>query len=703
LAENDAGDSQAGKSTDRGRGTAARSEVRGRRVAKGKDSHTVRRDGLRWADLSGKRWLLLGGVALVSGLVYAAGLNNQFVFDDHEMVVANRFIGQWSFLWKSLINDSWWFRDPAHLPQSSYYRPLQDIWLALNYHLFGLAPFGWHLTMVLLHVLVVLLVFRVAERLAQSYWAALTTALLFGLLPIHAEAVIWPAAIPEPLAAAFELAAFNSYLARRTRPGSWNRRQIGSATWFALALLSHESAITFPLLVIGYRFCFGAPGTGGEEETGEPPCAESTGSAARVPSLRRLIDGLAEAVPYLAVAAVYLVLRFAVLGFITRRNPGNHLSVAAAIAVLPSVAAAYLALLLAPWAAGPSHRLAAVPSVGSPLFLLPTAAVVLLLLAAWSIISRTRRASLYYFCLLWIAITLAPIFNIRALFAQALVQDRYLYLPSFGWCLIVGDVVVRAAQQPRRAGLVTTATALLAASYAVALWRVQRFWHDEVALFTECVARYPGSAIYHNRLGLALEARGDLDGAVAELGSSLKLDPTDGATEYDLGLVHLRMGDTAKGATELRNGLARLPDAPASAWIDLARVQDSLGDESAREAALASASRTPGGLAAVALFRAQAAVERGDGAAAETLLRPALAEHPDDPRILTAMGSAMATQQRYAEAMNTSGARSRCRLKTRQRGIWPRSRFTRWGRIARPSPNAGPHSNFPAAIGESGN
>ncbi|HVN63652.1 MAG TPA: hypothetical protein VMT58_03365, partial [Candidatus Binataceae bacterium] len=184
--------------------------------------------------------MALAGILIVTAAVYARCLSNGFVFDDHEMIVLNRFIGDWSFYWKSIVNDSWWFRDPAHLPQSAYYRPLQDIWFAINFHLFGLEPMGWHATMVALHLVAVWLAFRVACTLTSDRIAGLIAAALFALMPLHAEAIVWASAIPLPLAAVFEFAALELYLRGRIR---------SSLALFAGALLSHESAVVFPLLI----------------------------------------------------------------------------------------------------------------------------------------------------------------------------------------------------------------------------------------------------------------------------------------------------------------------------------------------------------------------------------------------------------------------------------------------------------------------
>jgi hypothetical protein len=46
----------------------------------------------------------------------------------------------WTGVGKSFIYDSWWFRNPATLPQSSYYRPLQAAWFGLSYRCREIIP-----------------------------------------------------------------------------------------------------------------------------------------------------------------------------------------------------------------------------------------------------------------------------------------------------------------------------------------------------------------------------------------------------------------------------------------------------------------------------------------------------------------------------------------------------------------------------------
>jgi hypothetical protein len=111
-----------------------------------------------------------------------------------------------------MIHDVWCFSDPHQLPQSAYYRPIQNVWLALNFHLFGRHPIGWYVLKVLLHLGAVVLVFRVAQLLSHSTEVALLSALLFGLLPVNTESVVW--SVGPPQAAVLELAAFCVFIER---------------------------------------------------------------------------------------------------------------------------------------------------------------------------------------------------------------------------------------------------------------------------------------------------------------------------------------------------------------------------------------------------------------------------------------------------------------------------------------------------------
>ena len=123
-----------------------------------------------------------------------------------------------------------------------YYRPVAFLSHGIDWQIWGLNPFGFHLTNVLLHVGCTLLVFQLGRRLF-TVSAAAVAALLFALHPASHEAVYWIAARFDLMATFFTLAAI--WCLTHERP-AW---QAAGVAAFALGLLAKESAISLLLIV----------------------------------------------------------------------------------------------------------------------------------------------------------------------------------------------------------------------------------------------------------------------------------------------------------------------------------------------------------------------------------------------------------------------------------------------------------------------
>jgi hypothetical protein len=98
---------------------------------------------LRCWNLDAQQTAMLAGVLLLTALAYLRCLGNGFVYDDHAQIEKNLQISQWSFLYHAVTRDLWWF---THLkesqPRDPYYRPLQNIWMGLSFHLVKRSPAG---------------------------------------------------------------------------------------------------------------------------------------------------------------------------------------------------------------------------------------------------------------------------------------------------------------------------------------------------------------------------------------------------------------------------------------------------------------------------------------------------------------------------------------------------------------------------------
>ena len=421
---------------------------------------------LRLWNLELRQEAMLAGILFATAVLYLPSLRNGFVFDDPMQIVNAIPLHSWSGIGKSFIYDCWWFWDPTHHPQSAYYRPLQATWFWLNWMMLGNHPAAWHLEKIALALIAVMLCFRLAQLLTRSTAIGLLAAAIFGLLPANTESVVWASAIGEPLATIFEMGALCCLINRE--PG-WSRGMVFGLMLYAGALLSHETAVLFWLIVAAYAYLI---------ET------------------RRAGESIRLAAPFLLVAVAYLCARLnaigasdffgmpyrqptvALLGWMPPVAPPGPIGL---ILTLPVVLLTYVEVLTLPGIAGPAHNVGWIISAAPITF---TSAGVLALLSAIALAAAWRSSyrNLYLFCAAWSLLSFAPSMKLSAL--DALVQDRALYAPSFGFSLAFAMAAMHlAAASPRARTAVVGTMAILLAAYAVSAARIEHYWHDDLTFY----------------------------------------------------------------------------------------------------------------------------------------------------------------------------------------------------------------------------
>jgi tetratricopeptide (TPR) repeat protein len=477
---------------------------------------------------------MLAGILVATALIYMPSIRNGWVFDDEIQIVRGVLLHSWTGIGKSFIHDSWWFRRPTSLPQSSYYRPLQAGWFGLNYMMLGNHPAAWHLEKIVLELIGVMLAFRLAQLLTGSSTVGLLTAAFFGLMPANAESVVWASAIGGPLSTVFEMGALCCFINRKPGTGL-SRGLMFALALCAAALLSHETAILFPPIVAAYVFLFEG--------------RQSAGVA------RRIVSALRACAPFVVMVIAYMCARVNALGFeyvfgfhqasdsMNVRGfagPRAHHSLAEILMTLPAVLITYLAVLALPAIAGPTHAVRWVTQL-QPIVLMTAAALMLIASAAFILAWRSSNRRIYLFCAAWSFLTMAPALNLNALWY--LVDDRYLYAPSFGWSLAVAVAaleIAAAGSIVRKA--VGAAIAVLLVVYAASTMQTERYWRDDLAFFHRCVEIAPYDLEYRGNLAGAMNRAGDREGALRELRLTLALDPDSAPLQLALALQYQRMG-----------------------------------------------------------------------------------------------------------------------------------------------------------------
>lgn len=127
----------------------------------------------------------------------------------------------------------------------------------VNYHFWGIAPFGFHFANLLIHFVNTGLVFLVLLRLLT--WAAWTErratlasivgAVIFALHPLQTESVSYIAGRSESLASLFLLLAYVIFLYRRNAAISWGEAVIVLAL-FGIAVKTKENAVSLAGILV---------------------------------------------------------------------------------------------------------------------------------------------------------------------------------------------------------------------------------------------------------------------------------------------------------------------------------------------------------------------------------------------------------------------------------------------------------------------
>jgi Flp pilus assembly protein TadD len=541
----------------------------------------------------------------VSALVYANSLGGEFLFDDTEQIVNNEQIHSWWNLVRAFTSDVWSFTSGkvTNVVPPPYYRPLFTVYFTVGYKLFGLWEPGWHLLNLLVHTGATLLVYRVLRRMSGSAAVAGFAALLFGVHPAHVESVSWVSGIPDPLAALFYLPALLWYV-RHRQEGRGGRWLALSIAFFALSLLCKETAIVLPAVLAAWELARGGGG----------------GFTARAR------DAATRVAPYVVVAALYLPLRYAVLGKFGWKHPFmTDVPDWAIWMTVPQVVVRYLQHLAAPFDLSLYYGTSFVRGASDAGFVAP--ALVLLALGSLLLLFRRRLSARTWVALVLLFAPLLPVLNLKVFHQEYIVQDRYLYLPSVGFCYLVALLLARLAE--RRRGAALALGALLLVGYGAGTILQNRVWHDGVALWSRAVAHAPDVAPPHYNLGIAHARHGNHAAAREEFLTAARLDPNVAAVHNNLALAQDRLGDEAAAIASLERALALNPELH-EARNNLGTILFRRGDLGRAREQFERARRGDPSNASVRFNLARTLAAAGDHAAAVPLYEGVLAAVPND-------------------------------------------------------------------------
>lgn len=533
---------------------------------------------------------------------YLNTLMNTFVYDDELQILQNPYIKSWRYLPAIFRTTVWSFIGSAG--DTNYYRPLMTLTYLALWKTFGDSPVGYHLFNVLVNALVVTCVYFAGQELFKNRWTALVAATLFAVHPVHTETVDWIAAVPDLEATLFCLLAFYTYI---KGPGSDWKRQALVVVCFFLALLSKEPALMLaPLLVYYEHFV-----REGRRET------------TFVMKVKRYL-------PVCLASAGYLLMRVALLGKLAPVLQHAQITWPQAIFSGFALLTKYTQLLFWPAKLSAFHVFYASHSIDERNVLLGAGIVAISAVLALLLHRRSPAAA---FCVVWTGVTLAPVLNARWMAANVL-TERYLYLPSVGFCWLAGWAAKSLSGHLN--GRTRTQTALRVAILAtgVALvflgvgktWARNRIWHDDMILYTTTLQTDPDSYVMH--MNLAVSYFGvNFKASESELYRALELKPDSPNVLNVLGCVYLEQGRSQEAETMFQRAIAIKPG-----WTDphfnYGRLLKKMGQDDAALAQFQKAVEVGPLNATARLYLAQELAERSRDTEAEAEYRQSIQLSP---------------------------------------------------------------------------
>ena len=554
---------------------------------------------------------LLIAVAVV--IAYLPALDGGFIWDDDAYVTQNLALRSPEGLARIWLQ-------PGAIPQ---YYPLVHTTFWVEYQLWGLAPFGFHLVNVLLHAATAFLVLLGLRRLEVPGAAFIAAA--FALHPVHVESVAWITERKNVLSAVFYMGSLLAYLRfagiGTDRPSRSARLYALSLALFLAALLSKTVAASLPAAILLLLYW----------KRG-----------------RLRPRDVAPLVPFFVLG---LVLGLATV-YVEKHHVGARgmdwtLTPAERVLIAGRAVWFYAAKLV--W---PENLTFIYPrwtiDAGSALAWLFPGAAVAALGALWAARGRLGRggvvAALFFGGTLVPALGFFDVYPMRYSF----VADHFQYVASLGVLALLGALGARAAaraEPPIRAGAALAVLAVLAAL----TFRQARIYENLETLWRDTLAKNPGAWMAHHNLGGLMEQQGRDDEALALYAQALQLKPDFADVLNNMGNIYARRGRSDEAIRSYGESLRLLPD-QAEAHSNMGALEAARGRFDAARRHYDEALRIRPQFAGVHVNLGNLNVLQGRPADALPHYERALALAPDDATGHYNLGNALLALGRAEEA-----------------------------------------------------
>jgi len=342
------------------------------------------------------------------------------------------------------------------LESVKYYRPVVGIFHTFEKFIFGINPAPYKAVNLFLNAIVTILAFLVVLQLSKNKFIATAAAILYAVNPTKAEVVYWVYSDSHILVALFLLSSFLLYV--KSRP-------ILSLLIYVIALFSQENAVLLPFIILSYELLIRREGPK---------------------------DSLLRLIPYFSLTAIYLAVRYFVVGGI----PTGVLTIPEKILAATVLFQRYIKIYFVTDAPVTAYRYTPdIISFSNPETII-SLLVVMAALCVFFILLRQKHDGAFWW--VWFVVWLSVSMNSGGL-GDYFMAEKGLYLSGLGLAVLVSYGLFSLVENRTAALAVVFA---FSSFHAVQAYSRASYWKDTITYIESALHHDPNFAFYRYALGI---------------------------------------------------------------------------------------------------------------------------------------------------------------------------------------------------------
>jgi len=460
---------------------------------------------------------------LIVAVIYYPSLKVPFLLDDYGKITRNPDIKSLNNIPSRLIYPH---ETPPRKHRNDPSRPLTYLTLTVDYHFNQLNPSGYHITNILIHGTVVLLVFVLASFIfslfeIRNIGPPFFTSLLFAVHPINVNVVTYVIGRAASLATVFYLLALIFYIHYR-RGTNWGI--LGSIICYVLALSSNQLAITLPAIVFLADFCLFSNG-----------------------SLNQLKKNWKHHGVYWLVFGIYLGMRISYFGKLGDVEASLIIVTQKEYFLTQLVAIwKYIGFLFAPAGLSFEHLFGPFKTIANLKVCLALISYLILFGTLFAGFKKDKKiGSFLIFGILWFLITISPTSSFFP--TTASLAENRVYLPSIGLYLIIFyslQLLIQKYKSGRFFLIMFWSISIMGATYlSSSTYNRNKMYQSPSQIWIDVSKKYPAHYRAHQNLSTEYFRQGNFKGMVEEAKKAVALneEALDVRSNLAMGYYNLRL------------------------------------------------------------------------------------------------------------------------------------------------------------------